>query len=66
MADKDEIQMKKTKRRNSLLVVPAFLFVVVMSVVTVGQTIPPSPFWKSEITFPDDLWELADSWLAGH
>jgi hypothetical protein len=53
--------MKKTKRPDSLLTVPALLLVVVLPVFTAGQTIPPSPFWKNEITFPDDPFCVAGS-----
>ncbi|MHC4559122.1 MAG: hypothetical protein ACYS80_17670, partial [Planctomycetota bacterium] len=53
--------MNKTKGPNSSLVVLVFLLVLAVPIVTDGQTIPPSPFWKNEITFPDDPFRVAGS-----
>ena len=43
------------------MIAPAFLLVVAMFVLASGQTIPPSPFWKTQIIFPDDPFRVAGS-----
>jgi hypothetical protein len=53
--------MNERKNEANSLIVPVLLLVVVTPTVTSGQTIPPSPFWKSEITFPDDPFRVAGS-----
>ncbi len=52
--------MNERENASSLLIVPVLL-VAAMPSLTSGQTTPPSPFWKSEITFPDDPFRVPGS-----
>ena len=43
------------------LSVQVLLLVAAIPLFVDGQTIPPSPYWKSQITFPDDPFRVAGS-----
>ena len=56
--------MKKIRYPGSLLIVPAFLLVLAMSVLASGQTIQPSPYWKNEIVFPEDPFVVGETGVS--
>jgi len=53
--------MSKGIYKGVLLAVPALMLVLAMPILVPGETIPPSPFWKNQIIFPDDPFRVPGS-----